>query len=186
MLERIVDEIDSCINNECFIAALALALTIPDICGKAEYPYANVTERYIRWYNNFLGQYEKPVHPHAQDIPYLSGEVIYNLRNTLLHQGNPNINKAKIKEERCKVDQFVLTISSSHDGGSSGIDSYGLDPDGKNPELVVRRMTVNVVNLCDKLTKVARSYYKENQGKFDFFDYELKDIRKIPSCFEND
>lgn len=38
MLMRIIDEMKRSIDNECFIAALMLALSIPDICGKAEYP----------------------------------------------------------------------------------------------------------------------------------------------------
>ena len=185
MLNRIIDEIQKSIDNECFIAALALALTIPDICGKAEYPKLSNTKRYIQWYNEYIGKYEKPPHPEAEDMPYLSGEVVYNLRNTLLHQGTPNVDKNRIKEERCKVDHFVLTISASYDGGSSGVNSYGIDPDTKEPKLVVRNMTVNIVNLCDKITRVARNYYQKNQDKFDFFDYELKDIRKLPSCFED-
>ena len=187
MLNRIIDEIEKSIKNEYFIAALALALTIPDICGKAEFPNEkSINSRYIRWYNEYIGQYEKSIYSEYAEMPYVSGEVVYNLRNALLHQGTPNVDKSKIREERCKVDHFVLTISASHDGGSSGVNAYGLNPDGNEPELVVRYMTVNIVNLCDKLTRVARKYYEENQDKFDFFDYELKDIRKPPICFEYD
>lgn len=38
MINRITDEMKKCVENECYIAALALALTLPDTCGKAEYP----------------------------------------------------------------------------------------------------------------------------------------------------
>ena len=51
MIDRILGEIKKSIDNECFIAALALALTLPDICGKAEYPDDSIAGRYIRWYN---------------------------------------------------------------------------------------------------------------------------------------
>ena len=38
MLSYIVKEVRESIENEHFIAALALVMTLPDICGKAEYP----------------------------------------------------------------------------------------------------------------------------------------------------
>ena len=41
--------------------------------------------------------------PYGIDMPYLSGEVLYNLRNAFLHQGNPNIVSSEIKDIRCKV-----------------------------------------------------------------------------------
>lgn len=101
MLLKIIDEIKKSIDNECFIAALTLALTIPDICGKAEYPDANITERYIKWYNMYVGRYEKFSDSYGIDMPYSSGELIYNLRNSLFHQGTPNIDVMRVKEEAC-------------------------------------------------------------------------------------
>lgn len=175
MLKRIIDDIEKSIQNECFMAALALALTVPDICGKAEYPNAKTTfERYTTWYEEFIGQYEKPIHPHAGDMPYLSGELVYNLRNAFLHQGNPNIDKKRVKEERCKVDRFILTISKPHDGGFASMSIYG-----KNSPIIVRVLEVNIVNLCSKLVAVAKSYYDANKEKFDFFEYEFEDLREV-------
>jgi len=49
MINNIISEIKKSIDNECFIAALALALTLPDICGKAEYPNEGNTKRYIEF-----------------------------------------------------------------------------------------------------------------------------------------
>lgn len=74
-----------------------------------------------------MGQYEKsddPNHPDDVKMPYMSGEVAYNLRNSLLHQGMPNIDVCKIKNERCKVDSFILTIDNAVSGGSSTV-SFG-------------------------------------------------------------
>lgn len=48
-----IDEAEMCLENEWFIAALTLALTLPDICGKAEYPDETVTARYIQWFNTY-------------------------------------------------------------------------------------------------------------------------------------
>lgn len=175
MLLKIIDEVKKSIDNECFIAALALALTIPDICGKAEYPKASISERYIKWYNAYVGKGEKFSDPYGADMPYSSGELIYNLRNSLFHQGTPNIDVAKVKEERCKVDQFVLTISDVTDTGMSRV-SYGQDY-----KVTERMLEINIVNLCSRLSSTAKNYYLDNKEKFDFFQYELRDIRHVYS-----
>ena len=171
MLQRIIEEVRTSLDNECFIAALTLALTIPDICGKAEYPADATTKRYIQWYNGYIGHYEKLSDPYGTDMPYLSGELIYNLRSLMLHQGTPNIDPNKVKVERCKVDRFILTITDVCDSGLSGVQ---YDNDNKITE---RLLEVNIVNLCHKICSVAQEYYSENQNKFTFFQYELVDKR---------
>jgi len=176
MLLQIIDETKKSIENECFIAALSLAITLPDICGKAAYPKENVGPRYIKWYDTYIGKYEMPHEPTMQDMPYSSGELVYSLRNSLLHQGTPNINTEKIHEKRCQVDRFILTIDEVSYGGTSYI-SYIQDS-----EIEERVLEVNIINLCSKLCTAAKSYYLKNESKFDFFKYELHDIRYSYSC----
>ena len=175
MIDRILGEIKKSIDNECFIAALALALTLPDICGKAEYPDDSIAARYIRWYNTYVGQYERPSDPYGSDMPYTSGELIYNLRNSLLHQGTPNIDAKKVKEERCKVDKFILTISDVEDAGLSRV-SYG-----EEYSVEKRVLEVNIINLCSRLTAAVKTYYAHNQSKFSFIRFELDDKRNLYS-----
>ena len=38
MINRIIKEVNLALDNECYIVALMGALTLPDICGKNEYP----------------------------------------------------------------------------------------------------------------------------------------------------
>lgn len=38
MIERIISDIPKALDADCLFAALVLSLTLPDICGKAEYP----------------------------------------------------------------------------------------------------------------------------------------------------
>jgi len=110
IFEQIIKEINDCLEHECFLTALGMALTLPDICGKAAYPTDTVAGRYIKWTNEYISAYEKDDSPYGIDMPYLSGEILYNLRNTFLHQGNPNIDSSKVKNSRCKVDEFNLVI----------------------------------------------------------------------------
>ena len=68
MVEQLIDDVNRALDNEAYFAALTLALTLPDICGKAQYPESGGGKRYID-----------------------------SLRNSMLHQGTPNINKEGIK-----------------------------------------------------------------------------------------
>ena len=42
MLLKYLDEINEALKHELYFVALTLALVIPDICGKAEYPNKRV------------------------------------------------------------------------------------------------------------------------------------------------
>lgn len=43
-------------------------------------------------------------------MPYLSGSVIYSLRCSLLHEGNPNVDNAQLTRGNASlpIDHFVL------------------------------------------------------------------------------
>ena len=152
IFEQIIKEINDCLEHECFLTALGMALTLPDICGKAAYPTDTVAGRYIKWTNEYISAYEKDDSPYGIDMPYLSGEILYNLRNTFLHQGNPNIDSSKVK-------------NSVH---------YG-----DNQQVIYRRLDINIVNLCTKLTRTAEGYYRANQEKFNFFNCTIDDRIKF-------
>lgn len=48
MVNRLVEDINRALDNDAYFAALSLALTLPDICGKAKYPTEKSTKkRYI-------------------------------------------------------------------------------------------------------------------------------------------
>lgn len=169
-LARIYD-IEFCLEQEHYVAALSLALTLPDICGKAEFPHnETVTSRYIKWFNKFMIPYKKTTSPYGEDMPYLSGETAYNLRNEILHAGNPNIKEKQIRDELCKVDKFELLLGKSFTGDTSMV-AYG-----SNMSVVRREYTVNVYLLCTRLCRIAKEYYLNNKEKFDFFNYNITHI----------
>ena len=92
MVQRLVDDIRAALDNDLYFVALSAALTLPDICGKAAYPRLSTTNRYKKWFNKEIGRYEKNPHQVSkEEMPYLSGEVIYSLRCSLFHEGNPNV-----------------------------------------------------------------------------------------------
>lgn len=178
MIKRLLRDIDKSLDNDCFFSALALALTLPDVCGKAKYPNEESTKkRYIDWYNEYVGVYEQCPGGEGK-TPYLSGEVVYSLRCSLLHEGNPNIAKSSIKEECCKIDQFTLIVERKKkfniysDHAEVSEQFSGGEPVGET----VRNYEVNVRRLCLILAACAKGYYEENSEQFSFFKFNIVDM----------
>lgn len=162
MIDRLVQEINTALDNGCYLVALSSALTLPDICGKAEYPDESSRSRYKKWYSEHIGQFEKPptdeenIKDFGCDMPYPSANVVYDLRNSLLHSGNPNL-----EEEKKNITSFRLIITKDYSiGGMSSL--------GKG----TRELDIAIRNLCFKLCDVARRFYHENKEKFHF-DYSI-------------
>lgn len=114
MVKKLIEDMNRALDANCYYAALALTLMLPDICGKAEYPTLKSGERYKLWYNTYIGQYledsESKNAPSEEKAPYLSSEVVYSLRNSFLHQGTPNIDTSRISEPQNKMTDFALII----------------------------------------------------------------------------
>lgn len=137
-------------NNS--LVALMTALSLPDICGKAEYPNEKPSDRYIRWYEEWIGKYETF---DDSKMLYVSGGIAYELRNSLVHEGSP-----KIHEDKNNHKKFKLVKENSHMfGGSSLISSNG-----------DRELEINISNLIWKLCRCAEAYYEKNKDKFGFLE----------------
>ena len=174
MIDKIIKDIETSLENGAYLGALAFALTLPDICGKAAYPSLKVGERYKKWYNTYVDALLKPISPAAQDMPYLSADVVYSLRCSFLHQGTPNIDTTEVTEDRCKVDKFILVIEDENEVDQSlSHVAYG-----KNMEIVNRELTVDIRTLCYYLKTAAKDYYEANKSLFNFFNYTLIDERE--------
>lgn len=168
-----------------------MALTLPDICGKAEYPILKEHTRYIRWYDENIGYYEKPprADPNEVELPYLSGEVVYNLRCMLLHQGTPNIERNKIHCEECKIDRFSLLFEKKKSidiyADSAQVFSGGSSPISSQNAVELRSYEVNVRRLCFILTTCSEAYYKNNMEKFTFFQYNIVAVDERNKAFQH-
>lgn len=166
MVELYVNDIENALKNKSYFSALAMSLALPDICGAAEYPNETSTaKRYIEWYNKYLGEYMSD----DSGNPYLSGEIVYNLRNTFLHAGSPNIDSNKVKDEANQLDGFGLIL-----GDGTKIWSATLFI---NTSIVkLRTMIVDVTYLCKTICDRSLWYYKNNTNKFHFdFSIDTQD-----------
>ena len=99
MIKNIINDIELAKNNKAYLSALALALTLPEICGKIE--VATNTKKsskyYIDWYNKWIYKYyrfppsENSLIEKANNDSKLDGKFCYALRNAVLHCGNTDL-----------------------------------------------------------------------------------------------
>ena len=87
-LKQIVDDINRCISAKLYYPALAITLTLPEICsGLTLDPTEEVRGAH---YKAFMAKYSK------EDELGLDGEACYFVRCGLIHKGTPSAN-AKLK-----------------------------------------------------------------------------------------
>lgn len=161
MIHVYVNDIQNALTNQCYFSALSLALTLPDICGMAEYPTSPVTDRYIKWFDKYIG--ESVSQSGHTESPYLSGEMVYNLRNTYLHQGSPNVISSKVREEKNQIDKFMLVL-----GDGTRIQKMTFTVDVGMGKAIFRSIMIDVTYLCNSICECALRYYQNNKEKFSF------------------
>lgn len=149
MINQLVKEIECCLDNGCYMSALTMALTLPDICGRAKYPdmEKQTKQRYIKWFDEYIGQYEKNPEDNS-GMPYLSGKLVYSLRCSIMHQGNPNIECKKLN-----INYFEL-LYQKNEGASvctSSSEARIIEVDGKEVATDIK-YCVNVRMLCWKIS----------------------------------
>lgn len=119
----------------------------------------------------------------VDDMPELDGSVVYSLRCSLLHAGNPNINNEQLVKNKTKpIDHFVLTIEHG-EGLIICLDESKVSGDG------IRSYSLSVRGLCYSICDAAERYYKKNKDKFSFnyefvdLDERMRDLRNFAKLF---
>lgn len=155
-MQEILNEIKAAKNHKLYRAALALALTLPDICGKVAFPSeVNNGKRYIKWFDDHV----YPICKVNVKIDF-NGESCYHLRCAVLHSGNLKLEKDKIKDFHLSVYDY---------SGGTGVDKF---EDGK--------VNLDVIILITNLVNVAEDFYKNSPTPeaFDDFSYSIEDYTR--------
>lgn len=107
-IRLLINETKKCLESDCDLSALIVALTIPDVCGKVLFPNDKSRDRYKKWFDRYIGDYEQSPFdkelPLEEQTPYMNGEVFYKLRCAILHEGSDDI------ASQIHVDAFNLML----------------------------------------------------------------------------
>ena len=174
-LELLIDEVEKAIDAKSYLAALHMALSIPDMLGKIAYPKFN-GNKYIKWFDEnvrnitFGYLYSENLLGISDDSPKMCGEVCYALRCKLFHEGVNDI-KAKTK---VRINEFVLSftdedfVRGNYAGKDYEFDKY--DPETNTcPE--INYLYISCKGLCKELVQAAKVFYKKNP------DYDYPRLR---------
>lgn len=100
-MKNIVKSIYEAVESGNWYAALFIAISLPDICGKIEDPNKGSCVRYTEWFDKYLASYKG----------FLSGKDCYALRCALLHGGSADITNQRIREV---LEYFVFLPKGPH------------------------------------------------------------------------
>lgn len=162
MIKKLIDETNEALDKELYLTALTAALTLPDICGKAEYPSEGNGKRYTKWCERFLNDNNLPA------------DKVYSLRCSLLHEGNVTVDS----KDNVKFRLLINSLTKPY-GIGFGVTSRVKRRDG-SLEIV---HDVYVDYICAVICNAASSYYMANKNKFSFLNYEIVDLASVFGLF---
>lgn len=168
-----IEEIELNITDKRWQSALALSLTLPDICGGIAFPeivrkYRNgkirmdrnnnptrdVGAQYIRWFDEYAASFFKA--NDNDEEPYISGERCWQLRCEYLHQ-----NKGFLNDEETSDIHFHLGVNC----GTS------LCHQTNKKTQNIKDIRIDIEQFCLRMCKAARSYHNDYHTQKDFSIY---------------
>lgn len=189
LLDRI-HEIERAMECSLWQSALAMALTIPDICGQIEFydkvrvdkkgvvildsngePIRLVGEQYKAWFTKYVEQFYADSSGFNEDWtakqPYFTAVMCWQLRNAFLHSGSDNIDTYNTNQ----TYNFQLQVNASD--SISKVNDEKID------------VTVDVGNLCHNICNAGKKFYDNWEKREDFSDkcFEWLDLNEWSKCF---
>ena len=96
-MESFVKALELSLISKNWYSVLFLCLTLPDICGKVDYPDAGSKQRTINWFKKYI-EPSYTITSCGSDRVFLSGADFYALRCALLHEGQDDISTQRARE----------------------------------------------------------------------------------------
>ncbi len=110
-MENFVEALEISLTSKNWYSVLFISLTLPDICGKVDYPDVGSKQRTINWFKKYV-EPSYTIKSHESDKVFLSGADFYALRCALLHEGQDDISNQRAREV---LDNFKF-VQPLHQG----------------------------------------------------------------------
>lgn len=149
-LDAILTEITKAIDAKLYYLAIAVALSVPDICACLECdpgkPIWATKDKYVSWCERNIGD----------RFQNLDGEDLFRIRGGVLHQGHFEHPKSKFDrimfiapDSRIKVHDVVVRVAE-------GVAFGGVD--AKELRLSGNLLQLDVVRFCECIMDAARKW----------------------------
>jgi len=143
-MDIIESEIQLALDNKCFLAALALALIIPSICGRYKYRGEKEGAYYAKWYND------------NTDYDVIDGKKCYALRCALFHYGNAEIKTQSVVGNEPNIKRYKFELFIPNGKSENGVKyCYKCENDSEQGSVCVSA-------LCMSLLRGYNNFKKEN------------------------
>ena len=170
-MERLINEINRSLDDKNYLAAFTLSLIIPCICSQVEGEGEEAKEMYVSWCNNYFPYSDGE--PSKDGIAYLSGEVIWDLKEQLFSKGNTELSN--------KYKGFTLSNISFQIEERTDLNIY-ISLLGKDD------IALNITKFAADMVYQAERCYKNNRAAIDsLVQIPIKDIdEEIEELRENE
>jgi len=155
-MEELLKSIEKSLAAMNWYAALAVALTIPDVCAGLQSSKRKTNQAlYAAWFDDYL----KSEYGATGFVPEasLSGKDCYALRCALLHNASDEFPREGIND---LIQRIKLTAYGPHMGRHSGI-RIGTSTGTTN---VPDTLTIHVARFCQDICKAARRWLMDVEG----------------------
>lgn len=145
-MKQLKEAVRQAIAQGNWYAALATALTLPDICGWLEEPNMGVGERYKLWYDNYVKEKYTLFYDESEKVKStcLSGTDCYALRCAYLHNGKDDITEQDARES---LNKFLFLTPSKSGERSKHLLTKAVDDGTK----VLTRLQLEVDKFCEDI-----------------------------------
>lgn len=167
-MKDLIVAIDKALQDKNWYGALFISLTIPDICGRLQYPKLKTGKRYVSWFEKYLKEkYTSRVGASGKEHVFLSGEDCYSLRCALLHEGTDDITRQK---SRKVLEKFLFMTTGSH--------CNYMQNNYVNGKRVPTTLQLNVERFCRDISSAAEKWLEDVAGDKAIME-ELKNTIRI-------
>ena len=163
-MKELIAEVRQAVKNKTYMAAVALALTLPDICGMVEnHTLQSFRQNYISWFDNHMPNDDFKCFLPGFEKQEFNGSVCYSLRCAVLHSGSTDVNNAILNVD---IDEFRLT----RPGDEHYIKGYcyGNRPTSNSSAAPEICAYIGADYLCERLCDAAEEFYDNWPDKNDF------------------
>lgn len=165
-MQKKIKDIREALGNKTYYCALALALTLPDICCKVEKGLLSGENSdrnmYIAWIDKYVrfDDFHFPISGFEEQT--FDGKMCYSLRCKVLHNGNTDVKNLTLN---VTVDDFKLTLPNDKNYYNGF--KYAEESNGKTITYI------GIDYLCNRLCDVAEQFYHNwgNKSDFDKFSF---------------